>query len=385
MFPSFSFYNCFPNIQCMKYLYMFCFLLLICSCHKENDNPSALLTRTLLIYLGGDNSLDAETYDKLIQIKNEWHDGIDGKIIVYQDTPFKDSPRLLEIDEKSEKGYITIHTYDQENSASPEVLSRVIDDVTQLYPAKSYGLLVFSHASGWLPPHTLDNSSRSIIIDNDDEMELTDFAMAIPDHLFNFIIFEACNMSGIEVTYELRNKAEYILASSAPIVSPGFTPVYTASIPYLFEEVPNLEHFAENYFNYWNSIEGNKRSATISLIKTAGLPSLAELVRGINIEISNSFLPVEGLQNYDGVLEAPFYFFDFAQYYQSLVDENTYDMLQEHIKKCVIYKRTTPFYATAEGIFPITSFSGITTYIMQKELTDLNKKYTRLQWYKDTN
>ena len=70
-----------------------------------------------MVYLGGDNNLDAETYDKLVQIKNGWQDETDGKIIVYQDTPFKDSPRLMEIDGKSEKGYITIHTYDQENSA----------------------------------------------------------------------------------------------------------------------------------------------------------------------------------------------------------------------------------------------------------------------------
>ena len=73
----------------------------------------------------------------------------------------------------------TSHTYDQENSASPQVLKRVINDVTRLYPAKSYGLIVFSHGSGWLPPHTLVNGSRSIIIDNDNEMEITDFAMAL--------------------------------------------------------------------------------------------------------------------------------------------------------------------------------------------------------------
>lgn len=369
----------------MKYLYIVCLSVLICSCHKESDGPSVLLTRTLLIYLGGDNSLDAETYEKLVQIKNGWHNGINGKILVYQDTPFKDSPRLMEIDDKSEKGYITIHTYDQENSASPEVLRRVIDDVTQLYPAKSYGLLVFSHASGWLPPQTLANGSRSIIIDNDDEMELVDFAMALPNHLFDFIIFESCNMAGIEVVYELRNKAEYILASSAPIVSPGFTPVYAASMPYLFEEVPNLQRFAENYFNYWNLIEGNKRSATISLIKTSELSDLAELIRQINIGISPPFLSIDKFQNYDGVLEAPFYFFDFAQYYQSLLNKNTNNVLQEHISKCVIYKKATPFYATAEGIFPITSFSGMTTFIMQKELNDLNKEYRKLQWYKDTN
>ncbi len=51
----------------------------------------------------------------------------------------------------------------------------------------------------------------------------------------------------------------------------------------------------------------------------------------------------------------------------------------------MVYKRNTPFYATEEGTFPITAFSGMTTFIMQRELNDLNEEYTKLQWYKDTN
>ena len=94
----------------MKYIYAVCFLLLVCSCHKENDTPVVLPARTLLVYLGGDNNLDAETYDELVQIKNGWQDVRDGKIIVYQETTFEDSPRLMEIAGKREKGSITIHT-----------------------------------------------------------------------------------------------------------------------------------------------------------------------------------------------------------------------------------------------------------------------------------
>ncbi len=77
----------------MKYIYAVCFLLLVCSCHKENDTPVVLHELTLLVYLVGYNNLDAETYDKLVLIKNGWQDGTDGKIIVYLDTTFKDSPR----------------------------------------------------------------------------------------------------------------------------------------------------------------------------------------------------------------------------------------------------------------------------------------------------
>ena len=51
----------------------------------------------------------------------------------------------------------------------------------------------------------------------------------------------------------------------------------------------------------------------------------------------------------------------------------------------MVYKRNTPFYATEEGTFPITAFSGMATFIMQREINDLNEEYTKLQWYKDTN
>lgn len=51
---------------------------------------------------------------------------------------------------------------------------------------------------------------------------------------------------------------------------------------------------------------------------------------------------------------------------------------------CGLQKKYS-FYATEEGTFPITAFSGMTTFIMQRELNDLNEEYTKLQWYKDIN
>ena len=44
-------------------------------------------------------------------------------------------------------------------------------------------------------------------------MEIDDLAKGLPDDLFDFILFDACYMASVECTYELRNKAEYILAS----------------------------------------------------------------------------------------------------------------------------------------------------------------------------
>lgn len=66
-------------------------------------------------------------------------------------------------------------------------------------------------------------------------MEITDFAAAIPDHQSISLFSEACLMSGIEVAYELRNKTDYLLASSAELLVPGYAPVYPTAFQYLFD------------------------------------------------------------------------------------------------------------------------------------------------------
>lgn len=367
----------------MKYTYLFCLLLFLSGCQKEEDVEGPLRSNhTLLVYLGGDNSLDAETYEKLNQLKKGWDSSLNANLLIYQDTPFKDSPRLIKMDSENSSGYVTLETYSPENSASPEVFHRVIETMETYCPAESYGLIVFSHASGWLPSHTLKSSSRSIIIDNDDEMELTDFASAIPDHLFRFIVFEACNMAGVEVAYELKDKAEYIMASSAPIVSPGFTPIYANNINSLSTFPYELEGFASSYYNHWNSISGDKRSATISVIQTSGLDELAQITKQIVASSSVSNVNIEALQQYDGVTTNPYYFFDFAQYFSSLTDEKTNVRLQSALDKCVVYKANTPSFATSNGVFPIIYHSGLTTYVQQETLPQLNNEYTKLKWYK---
>jgi hypothetical protein len=63
-------------------------------------------------------------------------------------------------------------------------------------------------------------------------MELADFANAIPYKL-DFIIFDACFMGSVEVCYELKDKAEYIVASPTEILSPGF--VYSSMMQHLFK------------------------------------------------------------------------------------------------------------------------------------------------------
>lgn len=355
--------------------------LLFVSCHKS-ETEDLLPQRTVLFYLGGDNNLSIETYDKLKNIIAGWNQNIHGNLLIYQDSPYKEKARLLKVTGEGTNGYTVVKEYGEHNSADAEVFSSVINDVLTNYPAKSYGLVIFSHASGWLPPHTF--SVRSVITDNENEMELSDLASALPSGIFHFIIFEACNMGGIEVVYELKDKADYILASTAPIVSPGFTAIYPHAISYLFEAEPNLGAFAKDYFDEWNSKSGNKQSATISLVKTAALPALADICHTISSN-SSTKTDINSLQTFDGVAKAPYYFFDFEAYYKSLTgDIQLQTELNKRLKECLVYQAYTPYYSSTEGRFPISTHSGLTTYIIQDNLKDLNNAYQRLQWYQST-
>ena len=94
-----------------------------------------------------------------------------------------------------------------------------------------------------------------------------------------FHSFEGCYMGSVEVAYELKDKTEAIIASPTEIVSPGMTEVYPSALSYLYQPTPQLERFAQSYFDAWNSKTGDYRSATISVVQTEYLEELALLAR----------------------------------------------------------------------------------------------------------
>ncbi|MEB3373928.1 clostripain-related cysteine peptidase [Bacteroides sp. CR5/BHMF/2] len=184
-----------------------------------------LPNRTILFYMAGDNSLGDETQEKIDALAAAWNVGGNSHLLVYQDRGEEYMPRLLEVKTGADgKGTVEVlEEYKDENSASAGVFARVLNDMLRYCPGSDYGLVVFSHSSGWLPTGTFAQP-RSVVTDRDTEFDLIDFARAIPNGQFRFIVFESCLMAGAEVAYELKDKTGYILASSAEILSPGFMP-----------------------------------------------------------------------------------------------------------------------------------------------------------------
>ena len=350
---------------------------LFLSCDKK-ESVSENSNRTLLVYLGRDNSDLWRTAEEKIESMLLGWNGKNGKLIFYQDLK-GEKPCLLEAyrDGNTNKTRI-VREYEEENSASAQVFHRVINETVDLYPSESYGLIFFSHASGWLPEGVFA-ATRSVGRDGEAEMELSDFAQAIPDGLFDFIIFEACFMAGIEVVYELKDKTAYILASSAEILSPGFIGSYETSMDYLFKENADLVSFARNAYDEIDRQYGAYRSGTLSLVRTSGLESLGHWLK--SNRISGMITDNEGIQYFDR--KTNHLFFDFEAYYSRLLaDDISRSQLTSFLDNCLIYKAATPSFMSGYNGFDIRFHSGLTTYIPQEMFPSLNEEYKKMKWYK---
>lgn len=285
-----------------------------------------------------------------------------------------------------------IETYPAQNSASPETFNRFIQYLITTAPAERYGLIVFSHATGWLPQGALENPtleekplSRTVFDDNGEQMTLAELADALPaDTKFDYIVFENCFMGGVEVSYALRNKADRLLVSSAEILSPGFQEIYSSSLCRLLAPTPDLSGFAADYYNYRNAKSGNHRSATVSVINTSAMPALtalaSEIISGTSPLDEEKLKTMQRFNRHDYTL-----FFDLEEYLCELAPDRATE-IRTAISEAVEYAAATAdFMPTYDHGFHIARHCGLTVYIPQTRFPALNTAYTETAWYKATH
>ena len=369
---------------------VFFLLLTALSCSKD-DGPLLPKGRTILAYVALDNNLSGEMSAMQASLIEGWGKvEAEGSLLLFADTKGADKPVLIKLErQKGEVVSDTLRRYENDNSASPELLRQVIADTKLIAPGDSYGMLLFSHATGWLPAKAFGNpvrwgagrsvspipSPHSIFEDNGREMEFSDFVEAIPDGMFEFIASEMCFMSSVETAYALRNKTEYLLAAAPEVLSPGFEPIYKNSLHFLYKAKPDLEGFGQAFFDHFNGLQGAYQSAAISLVKISEMAKLAALTRDIDLEITQD--QIDKVQIYDRKGK-PNVFFDFRDYIAQVATPQQMEQMDEQLAKVVIFKRSTPKLI---NIY-IPRHSGLSVYIPQESLPKLNEAYEETDWYK---
>ena len=350
------------------------FGLFLTSCSKEEIPIQPDISRTIIVYMAADNDLSDDALNDLEEIKQSYTGSsinLNLNFVVFADL-LNETPFLLKINNKSSE---IIQTYPELNSADPMELRNILSEIIEMYPADELGLILWSHGTSWLPA---GSSLRSFGEDKGKQMNITDLAENLPAK-FDFIIFDACLMGSVEVAYELKDKTDYIIASSTETIFEGFP--YNRIIPELLQPTINLQSIAQHYYNYYNAQKYAYRSATIAVIDTEQLTGLAEAMKQIVTENNiNLLFDRQSVQRLDTYSEQ--YVFDLSDFVRKAYPDADTQFFIQKLNRSILYKNSTPLFLS---MYEIKTYCGLGCYIPHPDRNDLNAFYKTLQWYKDTN
>jgi hypothetical protein len=411
---------------------------------QEKDNSTRVEAgekrNVLLLYSAGYNSISDYLKEDIEDLQEGWIPGSGRNaniLLIYSHLPEKKgnyatptSPSLTRL-WKDAHGQIikdTLVRYPAEtHSATWEQLHDVLDYVKTSFPAKSYGMIFSSHATGYLPSgyytkpesyiyqekegmmhrgSTIRRSSQPVqytapqhdpslpavkSIGQDQvgtpgnyssyEIELDDFARALPMKM-EYILFDACLMGGVEVAYELKEKCRYVGFSQTEVLAEGFD--YRKLTTHLLgSQVPNPRAVCEDFYNQYDVQTGVYRSATISMVDCTMMEPLAEVCYKMFTKYA---VELEKLHHstvqryYRGNYH---WFYDLKDIVAKIgATEEELQQLQDALDRCILYKASTPEFM---GSFPIDIYSGFSMYLPTNGTRELDKYYRTLQWNKATS
>ena len=131
--------------------------LMLISCKKEpGTTPPIKADRTVLVYMAVSN-LTSQAELNLADMAAGM-EGLSGNLIVYVNR-YPGNAVLYRVND--DQTMVEVAQYGKEDPASAEVLQRVWNTTVQQFPADSYGLVIWGHATGWVPADLNITNQRS--------------------------------------------------------------------------------------------------------------------------------------------------------------------------------------------------------------------------------
>lgn len=356
-------------------LFLFGTLLLIAGgCRKDEPTPPALPETAIIVYMAADNNLEDYAKNNINQMEQAVTRE-NQTLLVYLNAS-GEAPRVLKIVPDSGPEIVSpaVLTYSSQNAADPQVMKQVLEDIRQAYPAASYGLILWSHATSWMPPGSRP-TTLAFGDDQGEQMDIRELKNALPG-TYDYIVFDACSMASVEVVYELRTKTDYILASPTETIASGMP--YHRVIPHFFEGHPGLQKVADKYVEYYQEQDGLYRSATMSLIDTREMTALAAATKAVleQAEFSDPDYHRSEVQRLDFDSPPATEGYDFLDFFVKNLPSEHFSAVRQQLEKTVLFKLHTSEFIGQ----PIEAFCGLSCYIPHPGDELINNYYRNLEW-----
>lgn len=306
------------------------FACLFTACHEEiepDDKPDGAYGRTVLVYMAMQNSLGvggSSAYHKMdsTEIVNAMSLIPKGDcMLLFMDDRL--NPRLYQLHKGLMQPTLVKRWDNDLNSANPNTLKEVITLMRDRFGAEDYGIVLASHASGWIPAQdpwrgTTKNAGLppvptsgqpfktfgvdvtndgNMSVDNGpagsipEQMDIDDMAKAIQESgvHFRYMLFDACLMQNIEVAYSLRNVTDYVIGSPISISAEGA--YYTDLVHFgLFSSDPIdvARTYADYYLGRGTIPYTDNYGTVISAIETSKMDAFAQTMRRLLNELTDN-------------------------------------------------------------------------------------------------
>ena len=269
---------------------------------------------------------------------------------------------------------------------TPDLLADALNYVKDHFPAKGYGMVFSSHASGWIPQIEAKSGTKTVGQDKQGsssfEIDMEEFAAAIPFRM-DYILFDACFMGCVEVAWELREKADIVGFSPAEVLAEGF--VYKTLTQRLLQKTPDPVAVCRDYFEQYDPVSG---SATITVVDTRKMDRLATVCKQLFQKYREGIYSLEWSDvqyyfrpgfAYSADIKHLFDIQDIlVQAGISAEDKAGFDAA---LKECILYEAHTPQFLSV----PLTRACGLSMYLPTSGTYELTSYYAEhVAWNKAT-
>ena len=328
---------------------------LLSACSKDDDEQKTPQTRTVLVYMSAENTLSSyaeadlkEIMDASIQLTE------DDQLLVWYDRAKKDElPWLARMVNGKLRDSVSIADMQISNkddySSDPHVFEKVLTYAYSHYPAvEGYGLVLWSHASGWLKADSIaysraygvDNGINSSYSNNGPFLNIPTIRRILEGqpHL-DFIMADCCNFMCLESIYELRSVTDYIVGSPAEIPDPGAP--YATVVPEMFKRQNAAKGIMQKYAECYQD------ALPLSVAKTSEMEALAEatndVLKAIYSRLGMEYPDMTGMIHYYNESPGRFYpyyniFYDAGDFVKQYATDAEYKQWKTALDRVVIDK-----------------------------------------------
>lgn len=367
-------------------------MLQACSDDPDPVPPQQTCPTTVLVYMAARNSLGSNGYDakdmQEMSAAVSRGDLQGGRLLVYRASA--DGTTMLS--ELTPDGMKVVADYGKSAllSVHGERMADVIAKAKAYAPSQRFGLVLWSHASGWLQngiddpayPAEQPGKRRSWGDEGGRYMNVTTLARVLETAKPDWMWFDCCLMANVETLYELRRATPTIVASSIELPPNGMP--YDLTLRHLFRPSgSDLESAARATYGYYRDGAGDdgRRDCALTVVNTDALEALAT-VTGDVYAAAPKLVPDGYNPRYLTLSNR--YYADMEHYVKALCatapgGEALQQAWQTAFDNVVKYSESTPNLKKKLGIADDTS-CAISTYIYQNAQEAGRKNYGELEW-----